>query len=139
MAALDREDIEKLSDALYKIPKLADKFGERLRTSPEFVRQIDFSVQLGLLRQAVEVVVKLVQSCKPEMKLEQIRMLNEKLQIIEGQADKAILVLYRDLYSGKYEAIQVLALKDLYELLEKIIDRCRDTGNIVAHVALKHA
>jgi uncharacterized protein Yka (UPF0111/DUF47 family) len=42
------------------------------------------------------------------------------------------------LYSGK-DVAQVLALKDLYELLEKLIDRCRDCGNIIAHVALKNS
>jgi uncharacterized protein Yka (UPF0111/DUF47 family) len=30
-------------------------------------------------------------------------------------------------------------MKDLYELLEKIFDRCRDAGNVISHVALKHS
>ena len=33
----------------------------------------------------------------------------------------------------------VIVLKDLYELLEKIIDRCRDSGNVIAHIALKNS
>jgi uncharacterized protein Yka (UPF0111/DUF47 family) len=32
-----------------------------------------------------------------------------------------------------------MALKDLYELLEKVIDRCRDAGNVVTHIVLKYA
>jgi uncharacterized protein Yka (UPF0111/DUF47 family) len=35
--------------------------------------------------------------------------------------------------------MKVLALKDLYEQLEKVIDRCRDAGNVIAHIALKHS
>src|SRR5262249_54015328 len=34
VTALDREDIEQLSTALYKIPKMVEKFAERLLTSP---------------------------------------------------------------------------------------------------------
>jgi uncharacterized protein Yka (UPF0111/DUF47 family) len=30
-------------------------------------------------------------------------------------------------------------LKDLYELLEKVIDRCRDVGKAVTHIMLKNS
>ena len=49
------------------------------------------------------------------------------------------LELLGDLYSGRHEPIQVLALRDLYDLLEKIIDRCRDAGNVVTHIVLKNS
>jgi uncharacterized protein Yka (UPF0111/DUF47 family) len=35
--------------------------------------------------------------------------------------------------------LTALALKDLYELLEKVFDRCRDAGNVISHVVLKHS
>jgi hypothetical protein len=35
--------------------------------------------------------------------------------------------------------IAEMALKDLYELLEKVFDRCRDAGNVISHVVLKHS
>jgi uncharacterized protein Yka (UPF0111/DUF47 family) len=35
--------------------------------------------------------------------------------------------------------VKVVMLKDLYELLEKVIDRCRDVGNILYHIVLKHS
>jgi len=45
----------------------------------------------------------------------------------------------RDLYQGDYEAKQVIFLRDLFALIEKVIDRCRDAGNIVLEVALKYS
>jgi uncharacterized protein Yka (UPF0111/DUF47 family) len=30
-------------------------------------------------------------------------------------------------------------LKDLYDLLEKVIDRCRDAGNVIAQIVLKNS
>ena len=45
----------------------------------------------------------------------------------------------KDLFSGKHEPLQVIVLKDLYELLEKVIDRCRNVGNVIARIALKHS
>ena len=50
-----------------------------------------------------------------------------------------MLLLLSDLYSGRYDALQMILLRDLYELLEKVIDRCRDAGNVIAHIALKHS
>ena len=56
-----------------------------------------------------------------------------------GEADKLMLDLLRALYSGKQDPVTVIALKDLYDLLEKVIDRCRDVGNVIFHVVLKNS
>ncbi len=139
VTAIEREDIEDLSNALYKIPKTVEKFTERILLAPKEVRGIDFSTQIGLLERATDHVCEMVSSLRAGMNLEKIKDLNDKLQYLEGEADKHMMSLYKELYSGKYEAIQVIALKDLYELLEKIIDRCRDAGNVLAHIVLKNS
>jgi len=139
VTAIEREDIEELSNALYKIPKTVEKFIERILLAPHFVRGIDFSKQITLLEQATDIVLGLVKSLRGGMNLEKVKDLNDKLQFIEGEADKHMNVLYKDLYNGKHEPVQVILLKDLYELLEKIIDRCRDAGNVISHVVLKHS
>jgi hypothetical protein len=139
VTAIEREDIEDLSTALYKIPKTIEKFSVRVLIAPQYVRGIDFSTQIGLLDRATEIVHELVKSLRGGMNLERIKELNDKLQVLEGEADRHMTTLYKELFSGKYEAMQVLALKDLYELLEKVIDRCRDAGNVIAHVVLKNS
>jgi uncharacterized protein len=139
ITALEREDIEDLSNALYKIPKMIDKFTTRLLATPQHVRGIDFSTQISLLERATDIVLELVKSLRKGMDLEKVKDLNDKLQFLESEADNHMMSLYKDLFSGKHEPIQVIALKDLYELLEKVIDRCRDAGNVIAHIALKHS
>ena len=42
VTALDREDIAGLAGALYKIPKIVDKFAARLELSPPGARRTDF-------------------------------------------------------------------------------------------------
>ncbi len=139
ITALEREDIEELSNALYKIPKTVEKFTERVLIAPHCVRGIDFSKQISVLERATDIVLELVKSLRGGMDLEKVKDLNDKLQFLEGEADKHMMTLYRDLFSGKHDPVQVIALKDLYELLEKIIDRCRDAGNVIAHIALKNS
>jgi uncharacterized protein Yka (UPF0111/DUF47 family) len=139
VTALEREDIEELSNALYKIPKTVDKFTERVLLAPQHIRGIDFSKQINLLEQATDIVLELVKSLHHGMDLEKVKELNDKLQFLEGEADKHMMVLYKDLFNGQHQPLQVIALKDLYELLEKIIDRCRDAGNVVSHIVLKNS
>ena len=139
VTALEREDIESLCNALYRIPKTVEKFGERTLLAPQQVRGVDFSQQVGLLDQATDCVVQMVKCLRRGGNLDEIKSLNDRLQQIEGEADNAIMELYRDLFSGKHDAIKVIVLKDLYELLEKVVDRCRVAGNVISHIVLKNS
>ena len=136
---LDREDIETLSATLYKIPKTVEKFAERFIVSSAVVQNTNFTTHIALLEAATNQVVEMVKQLRHKSTVEAIKEMNSRLQKIEGDADNLILDILRDLYSGQHDATKVLALKDLYELLEKVIDRCRDAGNVVTHIVLKHA
>ncbi len=136
---LEREDIEALSSALYKIPRTIEKFGERILLSHALLCGADFSKQTRLLEQTIDVLLTMVGQLRSHPKLEKVKEQNDRLQYFEQEADKLMLELLQDLYSGKYETLQVIALRDLYELLERVIDRCRDCGNIIFHIVLKHS
>jgi len=136
---LEREDIEALSHALYKIPKTAEKFGERYILSGKQTRGANLSQHMEMLHQAAEIVVVMVRELRKGVNLETVKEQNDQLQRVEGDADKLMLDSLRDLYGGKHDPLQVLVMKDLLELLEKVFDRCRDVGNIVFHIVLKHS
>jgi uncharacterized protein Yka (UPF0111/DUF47 family) len=73
------------------------------------------------------------------MDLDQIKKLNDQLQIIESEADRLILELYQDAYTNESDPIRYLVKKDLFEIIEKAIDRCRDAGNVIYHIVLKNS
>jgi uncharacterized protein len=135
---LDSEDIEALANSLYKMPKAVEKFAERLLLSPEDWRQPYFSKQVHYLEQAAATVHEMVRILPKHPSLDKIKDHNDKLQYLEGEADKLILETLKDLYSGKHEALKVLMIRELSEVLEKAIDRCRDTGNIIFRIVLKN-
>jgi uncharacterized protein len=136
---LEREDIEALSHALYKIPKTAEKFGERLILAPAQVRGMEMKKQLGMLEKAADIVVLMVKELRKGVDIEKVQAQNEQLQEIEGEADKLMLESLRDLYNHDHSVLHVIIHKDLFELLEKVFDRCRDVGNIVFQIVLKHS
>ena len=139
VTCLEREDIESLSNALYKIPKTVEKFAERYQLSVAMLNDIDFTKQADMMGKAAEAVVALVRQLRDLQHLERAKELNDRLQYVEGEADKLMLALLKDLYSGKYDPLKVIIVRDLYELIEKVIDRCRDAGNVVSHIVLKNS
>lgn len=136
---LEREDIEALSAALYKISKNVEKIGERLTIAPVGVKMESISRQISLLEQATNVVAKMVGELRKSSHGEAIKDDYERLQVIEGEADRVMNDLLRDIYRGESDARLVVFWKDIYELLEKGIDRCRDAGFVIFHVVLKNS
>jgi uncharacterized protein len=136
---LEREDLESLASALYKIPKTVERFCEHLLLSPSLVRPELLTRQIQLLEQATATLRQMVQELRRHPTLEKIKTQNDELHQCEGEADKLLLELLRDLYSGRYEPLQVIVLRDLSEYLEKIIDRCRSAGNVVFQIVLKNS
>lgn len=136
---LEREDIQALAAALYKIPKTVEKISERILICPQDLHGRSFRKQVELLDQAAEAVLAMVKQLRKGTDVRTARDMNARLQVIEGDADKLELELLRDLYRGDYTARHIIFLRDLYDLLEKVIDRCRDAGNVILQIALKYA
>jgi hypothetical protein len=124
---------------LYKIPKTVEKIAERFIICGGKINGGDFSRQMGMMESATSIVAEMVKQLRDKMHLETMKDLNAKLQQIEGDADKLMLDLLRDVYSGAHDAIKVIMLRDVYDLLEKVIDRCRDAGNVLSLIVLKYS
>jgi hypothetical protein len=137
VTALEREDIEALSQALYKIPKTVEKFAERYVLVRERLHGIDFKPRTQLLEQAAGIVVEMVKGLSRKTNLEAARNQIERLRAVESEADRLLLGLYSELAADHGDAVRALLMKDMFDLLEKAIDKCRDVGNIVYHVVLK--
>jgi hypothetical protein len=135
----EREDIQALAASLYKIPKTVEKIGERILICPGDLKGRNFQKHLELLDQAAETVLSMVKELRKGTDAATAREMNSRLQAIEGSADQLELDLLRDLYHGPYGPKQIIFFRDLFELLEKVIDRCRDAGNIVLQMVLKYS
>src|SRR5271156_3060048 len=64
VTALEREDIESLANALYRIPKTVEKFGVRLLLTPQHVQGLDFARQIKLMEQTTATVLEMIQSLR---------------------------------------------------------------------------
>jgi uncharacterized protein len=135
----EREDIEALSLALYRIPKNVEKIVERLTICPARVPRESMQRLVALLEQAVDAVVFMVGQLRSGTNIERIQDAHSRLQFAEGEADKVNLALVKELYNGNHDAKEVLILKELYDLVETAVDRARDAGQVVFQIMLKYS
>lgn len=139
VTALDREDIEALNSALYKIPKTIEKFAERYEIVAFRLSGVDFGQRALVLQRSSEVVAEMIGELRRGLRIDPIKKLQDRLQALESEGDRMMLAPYRTLYIEGDDAMRAMLAKDLFELLEKAIDKCRDVGNIVYSIVLKNS
>lgn len=139
VTALDREDIEALNSALYKIPKTVEKFAERYAIVAERLEGVDFGQRALVLEHSASVVVEMIGQLRRGLRIDPVKKLQDRLQTLESEGDRMLLTPYRTLYVEGNDTMKVMLAKDLFELIEKAIDKCRDVGNIVYSIVLKNS
>ena len=80
MTLFEREDIEALSKALYKIPKTVEKIGERILLAPQFLEGIDLSKPVAMLEKATETLLMMVRELRRSAPVEEVKARNAELQ-----------------------------------------------------------
>jgi uncharacterized protein Yka (UPF0111/DUF47 family) len=138
VTGLEPEDIESIANSLYKIPKTTEKFAERYIVFADRLRGTQWDAHLELLEQATGTVLTMVRELRAKTHLEKIKGQNDLLQKVEGDADELILQSLKEMCAGPLDPVTIIILKDLHELLEEVVDRCRDTGNVISNIILKN-
>ena len=139
VTALDREDIEALNSALYKIPKTIEKFAERYEIVASRLAGVDFAQRALVLQRSSEVVAEMIGELRRGLRIDPVKKLQDRLQALESEGDRMLLAPYRTLYVEGNDAMRAMLAKDLFELIEKAIDKCRDVGNVVYSIVLKNS
>jgi uncharacterized protein Yka (UPF0111/DUF47 family) len=139
VTALDREDIAALNSALYKIPKTIEKFAERYEIVSDRLVGVNFAQRALILQRSSEVVEQMIGELRRGLRIDPVKKLQDRLQALESEGDRMLLDPYRTLYVEGGDAMRAMLAKDLFELIEKAIDKCRDVGNIVYSIVLKNS
>ena len=131
------EDIAALASAFFKIAKTAEKIAEHLSVAPPGLKTAELAKQVPFIEKAAETVVEMLRELRQGMNPERIGTRQSQLQDLEGEADKVLAGLLRGLYSDGQRTVQLIFLKELFELQERVVDRCRDAGNVITSIVFK--
>jgi uncharacterized protein len=132
----DREDIYALASEL-------DDVMDFMEEAVDLVLLYEVDSLPTELGDQVEVLQRCAQLTADSMpRLKTMKGLEEywiEINRLENAGDKSYRRILAKLFSGKYEALEVLKLKDIVDSLEAAIDACESVANIVEQIAVKES
>lgn len=135
----DHEDIYTLSRGMYKILKLCEKTEERFVAFEVKAHLNDFYKLSSNMVEASDVVHSMIVHLNNMKDSKAIHVKCALIHNIESNTDRLLNQLTIELYKNEDDFKQILIHKELYALLESIVDKHRDLANIILEIVLKHS
>lgn len=136
---IDREDIQALATMLNKITKkLVQGFMNlnvyRMTSFTEEMLQ-----QSRTILKATDELIRSVSLLKTISKTKEITASRQAMKEIESLGDDILYRAMDKLFSGEFEAIEVIKLRDIYKVLESAMDNCYNVSDAILNIALKNS
>jgi predicted phosphate transport protein (TIGR00153 family) len=142
-APIDREDILALGHELDDVVDLIEDAAKAIQRydvrnfSPEMHRMVDSVIRAA---DAIEKAMPLLDAITREYR--SILALCEEIGRIEGEADDCLDAglghLRQGLRAGEIDAVAYMDRKEIYELLEAVVDKCDDVADALETITAKH-
>lgn len=132
----DREDIYALASGLDDVMDLMDQAVDEILLYEVQDLPSELSTQVDVLQQCAD----LTAAAMP--RLRSMKDLSEywiEINRLENTGDKAFRRILAKLFSGQFQALEVLKLKDVVESLEGAVDAFETVANIVEQIAVKES
>jgi uncharacterized protein len=137
---LDRDQIHQLVNGMDDICDLIQDTTETLSLydiraiTPETARLADIGVKCC---ERVKDVVELLGS--RQGKFEAILKTCEEIDRLESDADRVMRSAMSKLFREESDVREIIKMKEIYELLEAVTDRCLDVANLVEGISLENS
>ena len=136
---LDRNEIHLLITRMDDILDLIEDVAHSMflydirELSPEARNLADICAACALkVRDAVALLSKMDDAGR-------VMSLCEDIDRLEADADHVMRAAMAKLFREQPDALQVIKLKEIYELLESVTDRCEDVANVIEGIVLERA
>ncbi len=136
---IDREDIQLISTNLYGGTKVILKACVNLR-----IYKIDS--YNDILKKQAEILIKsadelrnVISMLKKNAPLKDITACNSRIKDIESRGDEILFTATEELFSGKYDALYVLKMRDIYKGIENALDICSVISDLIVNISIKHS
>lgn len=136
---IDREDILEIAN---KIDDFIDDIDEividlNIYNISEITNEIKELIKL--LESATKILYDLIIEFKNFKKIQEIKQKVVEVNKIEEQADKIYENAIRQLYKQEKDAIHIMKLSNIYEIIENCFDSCENIADSIDDVLLKNS
>ncbi len=133
---IDRDDIQNISSLLNKITKKITKASLNLKVYNLETFTDNLKNQSQTLIAATSELEQIFAHFKKPT-ISDMTARNLKMKEIETRGDEILFSATEALFSGKYEALNVIKLRDIHKDLENALDACYSVSDAVVSVVLK--
>ncbi|GGD07465.1 DUF47 domain-containing protein [Nocardioides daphniae] len=132
----DREDIYALASGLDDIMDMMDEAVDLILLYEPSVLPSELSNQVEVIQRCAELTAEAMPRLKSMSDLSEYWI---EINRLENQGDKSFRRILASLFSGKYQPMDVLKLKDIVTSLEGAIDCFEKIANTVEQIAVKES
>ncbi len=136
---LDREDIHKLITNLDDILDFIDASASRIFIYGVTETSADLKIMTEICYQVAEKVQSAVNQLENIRNPEEIIKICIDINRLENEADHALRSAVAKLFKDETDLKKLIKLKEIYELLETVTDRCEDVANIIEGIVLEYS
>ena len=132
----DREDIYRLASNLDDVMDFVEAAADLVVLTGLGTLPAEMTQQTALLQRAAEITAEAMPRLRTLKDLSDYWI---EVNRIENEADKLYRRLLSRLYSGEFEALEVLRLKEVADQLEEAADAFEKVANVVESIAVKES
>ena len=132
----DREDIYSLASGLDDVMDFMEEAVDLVLLYEVAHLPSELANQVEVIQRCAELTAESMPRLRTMQDLEEYWI---EINRLENLGDKSYRRILAKLFSGKYEALEVLKLKDVVDSLEAAIDAFEKVANIVEQIAVKES
>jgi predicted phosphate transport protein (TIGR00153 family) len=132
----DREDIYALASALDDVMDFMEEAVDLVVLYEVGELPTELAEQVEVLQRCSELTAEAMPRLKTMKDLEEFWI---EINRLENTGDKAYRRILAKLFSGQFEALEVLKLKGIVDALEEAIDAFETVANIIEQIAVKES
>jgi len=135
----DREDIHFLATALDDIADFMYASSKKI-INYNIVEMDDYMKELADISQrSIKTVTNAVSKLRNMKNVSQIKLDCVLINSLENDADDVLDKAIINLFSSNRDPVDIIKLKDVYEDLEVISDKCEDASNVIESIIIKYS
>ena len=135
---IDRGDIQELSALFNKLTKRIVKISTKLKIYDIDAKSDDILVKnANTLLQITESLVSAAKSIK-QGDTAKILASHDKINELEENGIEDLRQAVTEMYSGKFDTLMILKLKEIYKSIDGVIDVSVDTSDLIVQVSVKN-
>lgn len=135
----DREDI-------YALAKALDDVADYMHSSSKHIINYnvtevdDFMISfVDIMEESIHQLTKAITELRSMKNLRKVAEACIEINALEGKADVLYDEAISTLFSSNRDAIEIIKLKDVYEEMEIVTDKCEDAADILESIIIKYA